>query len=155
MIIYNYNNVATDSVCRAVAEEQRSLALGVQSVLWRLLGSIPGPLLFGVIFDSSCNYWQFECGRRGNCWVYNNTYISVRAFGISTSGVLINTVFMLLCWIFYPPVPCVKGNTTTTDKGAMGSQNQEEKGGRMITNPTFDPVEEGEMVKQLPKISET
>lgn len=118
--------------CRAVAEEQRSLALGVQSLVFRALGSIPGPILFGVIFDSSCVYWQYDCGRRGNCWVYNNSHISIRAFFISTTGVLINTVFMFLCWIFFPPVTCSKAVDERTEKTERAEQDT-------VTNPVFDP----------------
>lgn len=105
------------------------MALGVQSVLFRALGSIPGPILFGVIFDSSCVYWQYDCGRRGNCWVYNNSHISIRAFFISVFGVVINTVLMLLCWIFYPPVTCSK----QTEK--PGKQEEVDT----VTNPAFNP----------------
>lgn len=112
---------------RSVAEEQRSLALGVQSVIWRALGSIPGPIIFGVIFDSSCVYWQFDCGRRGNCWVYNNDHISIRAFFITTTGVLVNFVFMLLCWIFYPPITCFKKQAEKGEKG------------KVAENPVFNP----------------
>lgn len=59
---------------RCVAEQQRTLALdlGVQSLVFRALGSIPGPIVFGVIFDSTCLFRRFDCGRRGNCWVYDN-----------------------------------------------------------------------------------
>ena len=107
---------------RAVAEEQRSLALGMQSLMWRALGSIPGPLLYGVIFDTSCIYWQEECGRRGNCWVYNNDSISICAFFLSFFGVSVNTVFMVLCWIFFPPVSCRK-------KSQQEATDQEDSGG--------------------------
>lgn len=106
-----------------MAEEQRSLALGVQSVLWRAFGSIPGPIIFGVIFDSSCVYWQFDCGRRGNCWVYNNDLIGIRAYFITTTGVVINTIFMLLCWIFYPPVSCTKKTTTKAEDDTIATGN--------------------------------
>lgn len=121
-------------MCRAVAEEQRSLALGVQSVLWRALGAIPGPIIFGVIFDSSCVYWQFDCGRRGNCWVYNNNRVSIRAFFITTTGVLISFVFMLLCWIFYPPVTCSRTGKPSEKSGDV----EGEKNGT-VGNPVFDP----------------
>ena len=130
-----------DNYFRAVAEEQRSLALGVQSILWRAVGSIPGPLLYGVIFDTSCIYWQEECGRRGNCWVYNNDSISIRAFFLSLFGVAVNTVFMILCWVFYPPVTCSKKikETSEMDKEENGpSWNHQ---GRTVSNPVFNPDE--------------
>ena len=120
------------SIFRSVAEEQRSLALGVQSVLWRAFGSIPGPIIFGVIFDSSCTYWQYDCGRRGNCWVYDNSSISIRAFFITVTGVLINCVFMLLCWIFFPPYTTCR----QTDKG-------DGKFDGTVSNPTFNLEDSG------------
>ncbi len=122
-------------IVRAVAEEQRSLALGMQSLLWRVLGSIPGPLLYGVIFDSSCIYWQEECGRRGNCWVYDNNSISRGAFSLSFCGVAINTVFMILCWLLYPPIPCTKhGQEEPSSKDDVLDRN--------VTNPVFNPDDE-------------
>lgn len=88
--------------CRCVADEQRSLALGVQSLMFRAFGSIPGPIVFGVIFDSACLFWQFECGRRGNCWVYDNVDLSNRALGLAVSGVVLNFIFSFLSWLVYP-----------------------------------------------------
>ena len=123
--------LAQSFLFRSVAEEQRSLALGVQSVLWRALGSIPGPLLFGVIFDSSCVYWQEECNRRGNCWVYNNSLIGIRVFFISISGVLINTVFMIFSWVFFPPVTCKKIKMVKEDEI---EEPHEEEGRRKETD---------------------
>ena len=56
------------------------------------LGTIPGPLLMGVIFDSTCMLWQpSECagGARGSCMFYDNTGLSVRflALCVGVSGV--------------------------------------------------------------------
>ena len=85
-----------------MAEEQRTLALGAQSLVFRAFGSIPGPILFGVIFDSACIFWQYECGRRGNCWVYDNFKLSRRAEGLAISGLIIFSFFCFLCWIVYP-----------------------------------------------------
>lgn len=58
--------------------------------------------MFGAIFDSACIYWQYECDRRGNCWVYDNTALSVRAVALAISGVFLNFVFSFLCWLAYP-----------------------------------------------------
>ena len=85
-----------------MADEQRSLALGVQSVFFRLFGTIPGPIAFGAIIDSGCIYWQYECNRRGNCWVYDNRVLSYRAFAVVVSGLTLNMISRALSWIFYP-----------------------------------------------------
>ena len=87
---------------RCVAEEQRTLALGVQSVSFRIFGSIPGPIVFGAILDSACIYWQRECGSQGNCWVYDNQQISFRLLFLAVSGLLANCVFTFLTWVLYP-----------------------------------------------------
>ena len=92
----------TAVACRSVADEQRTLALGMQSVAFRAFGSIPGPIVFGAIFDSTCIYWQYECSRRGNCWVYNNQHLSQRAVTLALIGIAINFTFSLLSWLFYP-----------------------------------------------------
>ena len=48
---------------RAVREEERSLALGLQSIILRCVGSIPGPILFGVFMDKACSLWEQTCGK--------------------------------------------------------------------------------------------
>ncbi|EOA97978.1 Solute carrier organic anion transporter family member 4C1, partial [Anas platyrhynchos] len=59
----------TVAILRCVPDKQRSFALGVQSVFLRLLGTIPGPILFGVAIDNSCTLWDIdECKTKGACW---------------------------------------------------------------------------------------
>ena len=105
-----------------MAEEQRTLALGVQSLVFRALGSIPGPIVFGVIFDSTCLFWQFDCDRRGNCWVYDNLQLSNRALGLALSGVILNFIFSFLSWFVYPKTKKEKKKSTseTTDDQKNG-----------------------------------
>lgn len=106
---------STLSACRAVADEQRSLTLGVQSVFFRLLfwchTLVPGPIAFGAMLDSGCIYWQFECNRRGNCWVYDNNahVLCFRAFAVVISGLILNLIFRTSCWLFYPLTSCESG----------------------------------------------
>lgn len=85
-----------------MADEQRTLALGLQSLAFRAFGSIPGPIVFGVIIDSACLFWQFDCNRRGNCWVYNNEAMGNRALALALCGVAFNFSFSLLTWLAYP-----------------------------------------------------
>lgn len=61
---------------RCVPDSHRSFALGLQWIVIRLLGTIPGPILFGVLFDRTCVLWQSTCGREGACRSYDNFYMS-------------------------------------------------------------------------------
>ncbi|XP_046859247.1 solute carrier organic anion transporter family member 4A1-like isoform X2 [Xenia sp. Carnegie-2017] len=55
---------------RSVSENQRSYALGLQLVLWRAVGSLPAPVVFGSFIDKSCLLWRESCGTRGDCLAY-------------------------------------------------------------------------------------
>lgn len=52
-------------VCRVVSVEQRTLALSLDWGLARLLGTVPGPLVFAAILDLSCVLWDVQCGETG------------------------------------------------------------------------------------------
>ncbi|XP_070533238.1 solute carrier organic anion transporter family member 3A1-like [Ptychodera flava] len=58
-------------IIRSVAEEDRSLAMGVNIVIMRVLGFIPAPIIFGMVIDSSCVLWNESCGHSGACLVYD------------------------------------------------------------------------------------
>ena len=45
---------------RSVSEEERSFALWMQFVLFRLLGYIPSPIIFGNVVDSACLLWSIR-----------------------------------------------------------------------------------------------
>ena len=105
-----------------MADEQRALALGMQSVMFRVLGSIPGPIIFGAIFDSACVYWQYECGKRGNCWVYDNDNLSLRAFAMGFTGLGLNVVLSFTAWAFYPSSGLSHDDASTNDSGALGPE---------------------------------
>ena len=47
---------------RAVLPDERSLGLGLQSIILRLVGTIPGPVFFGYVIDNVCLLWDQDCG---------------------------------------------------------------------------------------------
>lgn len=60
------------SSIRSVSEEERSFALGMQFVIFRLFGYIPAPILFGNLIDSTCLLWKSTCGEKGGrCLIYD------------------------------------------------------------------------------------
>ncbi|XP_054267383.1 solute carrier organic anion transporter family member 4A1-like [Macrosteles quadrilineatus] len=69
---------ALTATLRCVKSDQRSLALGIQWMLVRMLGMIPGPLLFGIIIDGTCLYWHAgACSEgEGSCILYDHYLIS-------------------------------------------------------------------------------
>ena len=58
---------------RAVDEEEKAFALGIQFVIFRLFGYIPSPILFGNVIDSTCILWKSTCEGEagGRCLLYD------------------------------------------------------------------------------------
>lgn len=66
---------------RCVPDNERAYALGVQWIFLSLLGSMPGPVLFGIFIDKSCALWEKTCSGIGNCLQYDNVYLSYMLCG--------------------------------------------------------------------------
>ncbi|NWV67250.1 SO4C1 protein, partial [Malurus elegans] len=99
----------TVAILRCVPDKQRSFALGVQSVFLRLLGTIPGPILFGVAIDNSCTLWDInECEAKGACWIYDNERMAYLLMGISAACKIITIIFVVMAVYFYKPPPLTK-----------------------------------------------
>ena len=74
------------------------MAIGLQSIIIRLIGSIPGPVLFGYFIDRTCLLWEPTCGEKrswdnifliliisdasgqGSCLLYDNYQFSLFMF---------------------------------------------------------------------------
>ncbi|KAM6229885.1 solute carrier organic anion transporter family member 4C1 [Porphyrio hochstetteri] len=96
----------TVAILRCVPDKQRSFALGVQSVFLRLLGTIPGPILFGVAIDNSCTLWDInECKTKGACWLYDNERMAYLLVGISAACKIITIIFVVMAICLYKPPP--------------------------------------------------
>ncbi|NWR61007.1 SO4C1 protein, partial [Bucorvus abyssinicus] len=94
----------TVAILRCVPDKQRSFALGVQSLFLRLLGTIPGPILFGVAIDNSCTLWDVnECKTKGACWVYDNERMAYLLMGISAACKIITMIFVVMAVCLYKP----------------------------------------------------
>nr|XP_014696700.2 solute carrier organic anion transporter family member 4C1 [Equus asinus] len=96
----------TVAILRCVNQRQRSLALGIQFMLLRLLGTIPGPIIFGVTIDSTCILWDInECGIKGACWIYDNIKMARMLVTISVICKVITICFNGLAVFLYKPPP--------------------------------------------------
>nr|XP_044988085.1 solute carrier organic anion transporter family member 6A1 [Jaculus jaculus] len=70
-------------ILRTVPEKLRSLALGLNFFIFRVFGTIPGPLIFKLMAETSCTFWDVsQCGFKGHCWIYNKTKMVYILVGI-------------------------------------------------------------------------
>ncbi|XP_039249846.2 solute carrier organic anion transporter family member 4A1-like [Styela clava] len=68
-----------DLSLRCFPYRQRSLAVGIQWILIRTLGMIPGPIIFGAMIDGTCLLWEeATCNSdKGSCLMYKNSELSL------------------------------------------------------------------------------
>lgn len=91
-------------ILRSVGEEERSFALGMQFVIFRLFGYIPAPIMFGNVIDSSCILRKAHCGRPGGfCLVYNIEQFRLRYIAVCSglkvaAGLLFFLDWLLITW---------------------------------------------------------
>lgn len=71
-----------------------------------ILGSIPGPILFGKMIDLTCLLWQKKCDDNdGSCFFYNNKNMSYNLMGIALAGKFLSILFFTLSLVFYKSSP--------------------------------------------------
>ncbi|XP_076330345.1 solute carrier organic anion transporter family member 3A1-like [Tachypleus tridentatus] len=89
---------------RSVKDEERSFALGMQFVIFRLFGYIPSPIMFGNVIDSTCLVWKAHCGKpSGFCLMYDIEQFRLRYIAICsglkvTAGLLFFLDWVLISW---------------------------------------------------------
>lgn len=88
-------------VLRSVNEEERSFALGMQFVIFRLFGYIPAPILFGNLIDSTCILWKSTCGSKGGrCLLYDIEQFRYRYVGLCAGiKILALGIFLTDWWL--------------------------------------------------------
>ncbi|KAL4235923.1 hypothetical protein ACF0H5_004313 [Mactra antiquata] len=104
-------------VLRCAHENERTFALGLLNFIARVIGTIPGPILYGSVIDSTCNKWGEKCGHNTSCWKYNNAYMGeyMALLGMGFTGV--SAFFFFMAYKLYkPPIPRKK--ESRSDRGS-------------------------------------
>jgi hypothetical protein len=85
--------------------DDRSFGLGFQSLILRLLGAFPGPVIFGSLIDNTCVVWQFDdCPQLAHRTCAKYDPIAMRRVIIITCMIIkaVGTVLYGLAWRFQP-----------------------------------------------------
>ncbi|XP_053564740.1 solute carrier organic anion transporter family member 2B1 isoform X2 [Bombina bombina] len=69
-------------ILRNVQPSDKSLAIGIQFMLLRILAWLPGPVMFGSVIDSTCVLWGKKCGKKAACQYYDNNLFRQRFIGL-------------------------------------------------------------------------
>ncbi|XP_065142228.1 solute carrier organic anion transporter family member 4A1 [Paramisgurnus dabryanus] len=96
---------ALTATLRCVPDSQRSFGLGIQWIVVRTLGGIPGPIAFGSMIDISCLLWEEKCGEYGSCYLYHNSSMSQYSLIAGIIYKVLGSLFFLLAAVLYKPPP--------------------------------------------------
>ncbi|XP_041054491.1 solute carrier organic anion transporter family member 2B1 isoform X2 [Carcharodon carcharias] len=69
-------------VLRSVKPEDKSLAIGIQFLLFRVLAWLPGPIIYGSTIDTTCIRWEEKCNKKAACRYYNLDLFRIRYIGM-------------------------------------------------------------------------
>lgn len=77
-------------------EEMNSIGLGFKQFFMNAFGTVPGPIIFGSVIDSTCIYWHDDVNDQSVCKLYNNEKF---AFGFGILGVGFKTLCFILIFL--------------------------------------------------------
>ncbi|XP_062868011.1 solute carrier organic anion transporter family member 2B1 isoform X2 [Trichomycterus rosablanca] len=86
-------------ILRTVKPEDKSFALGIQFMLFRVLAFLPAPVLYGTAIDSTCILWGSKCGKKTSCSYYDLDFFRQRFLGLQTFFVFGGLVFFFLSFL--------------------------------------------------------
>uniref|UniRef100_UPI0037E98156 solute carrier organic anion transporter family member 2B1 isoform X2 n=1 Tax=Semicossyphus pulcher TaxID=241346 RepID=UPI0037E98156 len=129
-------------ILRTVPAEDKSFAVGVQYMLFRVLAFMPGPVLYGSVIDTTCLLWGRKCGKQTSCLYYNLDRFRQRFLGLQVVFVCGGLLCFLLTIVVLrrratgqEPQPGCKGgyelvngqktheNSATKEKEQMGTKS--------------------------------
>ena len=84
---------------RAVEVRDKTTAFSFTVSFLSLFALIPGPLVYGAIFDSTCMVWGEKCGEELNCMVYDTDLLRFRMG--AASAVMMSFGFICKLGIFH------------------------------------------------------
>nr|XP_033803282.1 solute carrier organic anion transporter family member 2B1 isoform X4 [Geotrypetes seraphini] len=81
-------------ILRTVQSEDKSVAVGLQLMILRALGWLPGPVIYGTIIDSTCLVWKKKCEEKKSCLYYDNDLFRFRYIGLQV-------VYQIIAFVCY------------------------------------------------------
>ncbi|CAH1793437.1 unnamed protein product [Owenia fusiformis] len=84
---------------RCVEDELKALSLGINGALLSFGAMIPGPIVYGIVIETTCLFYQPTCDGPGACLMYDNENYRFKLHGITAGTQVIALMFFLVSWI--------------------------------------------------------
>uniref|UniRef100_UPI00398EB19E solute carrier organic anion transporter family member 1C1-like n=1 Tax=Pristiophorus japonicus TaxID=55135 RepID=UPI00398EB19E len=102
---------------RSIEPELKPLAIGMYSLIVRMLAGIPAPIYFGALIDTTCLKWGTKrCGGRGACRMYDTDAFRYIYLGVPAG-------IELICFaLFIPFYMQLKKHFLLKDKNELNTE---------------------------------
>ncbi|XP_026874772.2 solute carrier organic anion transporter family member 2B1 isoform X2 [Electrophorus electricus] len=113
-------------ILRTVAPEDKSFALGIQFMLFRVLAFLPAPVLYGSAIDSTCILWGQKCNKNTSCHYYNLDLFRQRFLGLQNFFIVGGLAFFVLSFLVLKRMDSIRQLQTEQGSNvATGKKDQE------------------------------
>ncbi|XP_072018412.1 solute carrier organic anion transporter family member 4A1-like [Amphiura filiformis] len=68
-----------------------------------LAGVVPGPIAFGALLDRACLLWEYECDGSQNCWLCDNSQITIYLVLMTSACRLVSIIAFTGAVLVYKP----------------------------------------------------
>ncbi|XP_001601987.2 solute carrier organic anion transporter family member 74D [Nasonia vitripennis] len=85
-------------ILRCVDPRDKAMALGLIQFSIGLFGNVPCPIVYGAVVDSACLVWEYACGERGACWLYDSNVFRMFFHGTTGGIMALAFIFDLIVW---------------------------------------------------------
>lgn len=99
-------------ILRTVPVEDKSFAVGLQYMFFRVLAFMPGPVLYGRVIDTTCILWGRKCNRSTSCHYYDLDLFRHRFLGLQVVFVCGGLLCFLLTMILLQRRASTQDQTT-------------------------------------------
>ena len=96
-------------------------------------GSIPGPVLYGTVFDQACLVTQERCSVKGSCWIYDRWKMALYLMLIGISLRTCTGILFFLAHLCYKPPPDKPLTMEVTVNGNTVSESVDTKAKKMVS----------------------
>jgi hypothetical protein len=84
---------------RCVEPQDKAMALGLISFAIGLFGNVPCPILYGWVVDSACLFWEYSCGSKGACRVYDPSKFRMVFHGVTAVIMFVAFLVDAVVWV--------------------------------------------------------
>ncbi|KAK2872930.1 hypothetical protein Q8A67_022827 [Cirrhinus molitorella] len=109
-------------ILRTVTPQDKSFALGIQFMLFRVLAFLPAPVLYGRAIDTACILWGKKCNKITSCHYYDLDLFRHRFLGLQIFFIFGGFVCFFLSFMVLR-----RTNSTQEPNAKMNNQTKSER----------------------------